>query len=68
MSNPIDACMEKMLASDVRHLLVRKSKEDATIVGMISVKDIVKCTFEKNKAQLSRLEDIIMVQEIARGV
>jgi len=37
-------------------------------VGMISVKDIVKCTFEKNKAQLARLEDIIMVQEIARGV
>jgi len=68
MQNPIDACMEKMLASDVRHLLVRKSKSDPTIVGMISVKDIVKCTFEKNKAQLARLEDIIMVQEIARGV
>jgi hypothetical protein len=35
--NPIDKCMEKMLAREIRHLLVRE-KETNEIVGMISVK------------------------------
>lgn len=67
--NPIDRCMEKLLHSGVRHLLIRRSKDKSSgIIGMISVKDIVKCTLAKNDAQLHRLEDIVMVQEIARGL
>ena len=64
--NPIDKCMEKMLAREIRHLLVRE-QETSEIVGMISVKDIVKCTHQKHKAQLNRLEDIIVTQEITNS-
>ena len=64
--NPIDRCMEKMLARGTRHLLVRR-KEDDVIVGMISVKDIVKCAHMKHKAQLNRLEDIVTAQSIANS-
>ncbi len=64
--NPIDRCMEKMLAREVRHLLVRR-KEDGVIVGMLSIKDIVKCAHLKHKAKLARLEDIITSQEIAKS-
>ncbi|GMI15376.1 hypothetical protein TrLO_g6719 [Triparma laevis f. longispina] len=63
--NPIERCMEKMLGRDVRHLLVRKDKESHEVIGMISVKDIVKCTHEKTKAQMNRLEDIITYKNIA---
>ncbi len=55
--NPIDACMEKMLARDVRHLFIRR-KEDDVIVAMISVKDIVKCAHLKYLAKHSLLEKI----------
>ena len=58
--------MEKMLAREIRHLLVRE-QETSEIVGMISVKDIVKCTHQKHKAQLNRLEDIIVTQEITNS-
>ncbi|GMI15361.1 hypothetical protein TrVE_jg2729 [Triparma verrucosa] len=63
--NPIERCMEKMLGRDVRHLLVRDGKESENIIGLISVKDIVKCTHEKTKAQMNRLEDIITMKNIA---
>lgn len=43
LDNPIDACMKKLVASNVRHLLIRE-KTTGVFVGMISVKDIVKCT------------------------
>jgi len=44
VGNPIDKCMRKMLDSNVRHLLVREKKDkSAPFVGLISVKDIVKC-------------------------
>mmetsp|Transcript_35166 Transcript_35166/g.60690 ORF Transcript_35166/g.60690 Transcript_35166/m.60690 type:complete len:111 (+) Transcript_35166:493-825(+) len=57
-------CMEKMLAADVRHLLVRAEKpQDSEIVGMISVKDIVKCNLAKSNAQKDRLESIIIEQQ-----
>jgi len=62
--NPIDRCMEKMLAADVRHLLVRAEKDkNSEIMGMISVKDIVKCNLAKSNAQKERLESIIIEQQ-----
>ena len=43
----------------VRHLLVREGKpQDSNIVGMISVKDIVKCNYAKTLAQKERLESM----------
>ena len=57
--NPIERCMEKLLGRDVRHLLIREEKSHKSpIVGMISVKDIVKCAHEKSKAQMNRMEEV----------
>lgn len=64
--NPIDRCMEKMLARGVRHLLVRR-KEDDVIVGMLSVKDIVKCAHMKHLATVDRLETVIQTQNLANS-
>mmetsp|Transcript_4649 Transcript_4649/g.7938 ORF Transcript_4649/g.7938 Transcript_4649/m.7938 type:complete len:179 (-) Transcript_4649:147-683(-) len=61
--NPIDRCMEKMLARDIRHLLVRR-KEDDVIVGMISVKDVVKCAHMKSMAKVDHLEKVIQTQTL----
>ncbi len=65
--NPIERCQEKLLNRDVRHLLVRENAEDqqSDIVGLISVKDVVKCSYENHKAQVNKLEDIITYQSIA---
>jgi signal-transduction protein with cAMP-binding, CBS, and nucleotidyltransferase domain len=62
--NPIDDCMYKMMRSDVRHVLIRNAKDDPTIVSMISIEDIVKCTMAKNEAQKDRLENIIQYQNL----
>ena len=65
--NPIDLCMEKMLARDMRHLLVRDAKAyDSEIVGLISVKDIVACAHAKAKAKINRLEDVLVHSEIMK--
>lgn len=53
-----------MLARGVRHLLVRR-KEDDVIVGMLSVKDIVKCAHMKHLATVDRLENVIQTQTLA---
>ncbi|GMI40761.1 hypothetical protein TrCOL_g10117 [Triparma columacea] len=66
--NPIERCMEKLLGRDVRHLLIREEKSHKSpIVGMISVKDIVKCAHEKSKAQMNRMEEIITYQNISNS-
>jgi signal-transduction protein with cAMP-binding, CBS, and nucleotidyltransferase domain len=55
---PIDSCMEKMLARDIRHLLIRRNR-DHVIVGLISVKDVVKCAHLKALARVDHLEHVI---------
>ena len=64
--NPIDRCMEKMLARDIRHLFVRR-KEDDEIVGLLSIKDIVKCVHMKDLASEAKLESIFTTQQIANN-
>jgi len=67
--NPIDRCMEKMIDNNCRHLLVRDEKaHDSEIVGMISVKDIVKCTLMKHKAQIQHMKDIVTQQNQMSGL
>ncbi len=62
LDNPIDNCMRKMLRSNVRHLLIRE-KETGKIVGMISVKDIVKCALEKHDAVVQKLTGMVVLSE-----
>lgn len=65
IGNPIDKCMHKMLASDIRHLLVRE-KETGMIVGMISIKDIVKCSVLKHEAIINKLTGMVVGAESMR--
>jgi len=62
LDNPIDACMRKLLASNVRHLLIRE-KNTGTFVGMISIKDVVKCTLEKHDAVVNKLTGMVVLSE-----
>ena len=65
LDNPIDACMKKMLASNVRHLLIRE-KATGLMKGMISVKDIIKCTMEKHQAVVDKLTGMAVLSEAMR--
>ena len=58
IGNPIDKCMKKMLDLDIRHLLVRE-QTTGIFVGMISIKDVVKCTAEKHNAVVSKLTGMV---------
>merc|ERR1711991_92272 len=62
LDNPIDRCMRKMLDRNVRHLLVRE-KDTGEIVGMISVKDIVKCAIAKQDAVVDKLTEMVVISE-----
>jgi CBS domain-containing protein len=50
---PVDDCMRKMLARDIRHLLVRG--DDGEIESMLSIKDLVKVTVAKHDAIVRKL-------------
>tara|TARA_A100001035_G_scaffold21274_1_gene14415 strand:- start:56 stop:442 length:387 start_codon:yes stop_codon:yes gene_type:complete len=63
----VDKAMEMMLSSDIRHLLIREDDQPGSaVVGMISVKDLVKCVVDKHSAQINRLEDIVLTQDMLR--
>jgi hypothetical protein len=51
--------------SKVRHLLVRE-KATGHMVGLISVKDIVKCTISKHDAVVNRLTGFVVNSESMR--
>ena len=54
----IEQCMKTMIVSNVRHLFVREiggPEESGKIVGLISVKDIVKCSMAKQLAVANKL-------------
>jgi signal-transduction protein with cAMP-binding, CBS, and nucleotidyltransferase domain len=59
LDNPIDNCMRKMLDNNVRHLLVRE-RDTGSMVGMISVKDIVKCATAKQDAMIGKLTEMVV--------
>jgi predicted transcriptional regulator len=63
LDNPIDKCMSKMLDSNVRHLLVRE-RDTGVMVGMISVKDIVKCATAKQDAVIGKLTEMVVINTI----
>ena len=55
--------MRKMLERNIRHLLIRE-KETGKMVGMISVKDIVKCTLAKHDAVVNKLTEMVVISNI----
>ena len=58
VDEPIDECMKKMLARDIRHLLIRDEKGD--IVGMLSIKDLVKVVVARHQAVVQKLTDFAL--------
>ena len=52
----LEACMNKMLFKDIRHLLVIDDKNEE-FIGMISVKDLIKEIMKKNNDMITRLSD-----------
>ena len=54
-TDSVDECMRKVLASDVRHLLVRDSQDK--IVSLFSIKDLCKCVVAKHNEVVQRLTD-----------
>ena len=53
---PIDRCMELMTNNHIRHLPVLESE---TVVGMISIGDVVKSMIEIQKDTIAQLESYI---------
>lgn len=63
-STPIEKCMEIMLEHGVRHLFI-KDDVNSEIIGLVSIKDIVKCLISKEKATLDHLETKLYLNELA---
>jgi len=66
LGDPIDRCMEKMLGRDIRHLLITEDADSENVIGMISIKDVVKCTLARSEAMVDRLEMIVQTQDMMR--
>mmetsp|Transcript_32556 Transcript_32556/g.76686 ORF Transcript_32556/g.76686 Transcript_32556/m.76686 type:complete len:190 (+) Transcript_32556:207-776(+) len=53
----VQICMEKMLASDIRHLPL---VEDGELKGMVSIKDLVKTTIKEKEEAIKVLSDFAL--------
>jgi len=53
----VQSCMEKMLASDIRHLPL---VENGELVGMVSIKDLVKTTIQEKEETIRVLSDFAL--------
>jgi signal-transduction protein with cAMP-binding, CBS, and nucleotidyltransferase domain len=53
----VQACMEKMLASDIRHLPL---VENGELLGMLSIKDLVKTTIKEKEETIKVLSDFAL--------
>lgn len=56
LSDDLDACMELMSTKRIRHLPVL---EDGTVVGIISISDVVKAIIEVQKDTINHLNSYI---------
>lgn len=57
-SDSVEACMEKMLTKDIRHLPLVDDKEK--VVGMISIKDLVKTVVAEKEETIKVLSDFAL--------
>jgi len=56
-TDSVQACMEKMLASDIRHLPL---VENGELMGMVSIKDLVKTTIKEKEETIQVLSDFAL--------
>jgi len=57
-SDSIDECMKKMLDKEIRHLPLLD--DDGKVIGMLSIKDIVKAIMEEKEKQLEVLTNFAL--------
>ncbi len=55
----IDDCMQKMLSKDIRHLPLVDAN-DKEVIGMLSVKDLVKSLVKEKEATIKVLSDFAL--------
>lgn len=53
----VQSCMEKMLASDIRHLPL---VDDGKLIGMLSIKDLVKTIIQEKEEAIKVLSDFAL--------
>ena len=58
-TDSLQACMNKMLVKDIRHLLLVDGKTDQCI-GMISIKDLIRQIMKDNNEVITRLSDFTL--------
>ena len=58
VSDSVEACMEKMLSGDIRHLPLVNN--DGDLEGMISIKDLVKTTVMEKDETIKVLSDFAL--------
>jgi CBS domain-containing protein len=58
VNDSVEACMEKMLASDIRHLPL--VNDDGDLEGMISIKDLVRTAVMEKDQTIKVLSDFAL--------
>ncbi len=56
-TDDIEVCLEKVLARDIRHLLIRDSKSHK-LTSLLSIKDLVKVVVEMQRKKISALKKL----------
>lgn len=64
-NDSVDTCMQALLNRDIRHLLITRDSSEE-VVGMISIKDVVKCVVDKHVAVIDNIERVMMEQDQMR--
>ena len=58
----VDACMDKMLSRSIRHLPL-VDKANGKVVGLLSIKDIIKVLVEEKDAEIKQLSKLAIGQD-----
>ena len=58
----VDSCMEKMLSRSIRHLPLVE-KESGKVVGLLSIKDIIKVLVEEKEKEIRELSKLALGQD-----
>lgn len=56
-TDDIETCLEKVLAKDIRHLLIRDT-DSGKLTALLSIKDLVKVVVEIQRSRIAALRDI----------
>ena len=61
-NDTVDACMDKMLSRSIRHLPL-VDKASGKVVGLLSIKDIIKVLVEEKDAEIKQLSKLALGQD-----